>query len=106
MKSNVGGTLSNMLGRLQSLVELDLSHNQMLGSIPTEVSTLSNLEILNLSGNSLTGDIPKELCSLTNLQTLKLGGNADLVTFGGNRITLPMGEGNTISISDVCQSLQ
>ena len=105
VNSNVSGTLSNLLGRLQSLVELDFSHNQFLGSIPTEISTLSNLEILNLSSNRLTGDIPKELCALTNLQTLKLSGNADLVTFGGNEIELPIGEGNIISISDLCQGV-
>ena len=105
VNSNVSGTLSNLLGRLQSLVELDFSHNQFLGSIPTEISTLSNLEILDLSSNRLTGDIPKELCALTNLQTLKLTGNADLVTFGGNEIELPMGEGNIISISDLCQGV-
>ena len=62
-----------------------------------------NLQILVLSSNRLTGDIPKELCALTNLQTLKLGGNTDLVTIGGNEIKLPIGEGNVISISDLCQ---
>ena len=41
--------------------ELDLSSNQLTGSIPPEIRNLTNLTYLNLSSNQLTGSIPPEI---------------------------------------------
>ena len=47
---------------LGSLVTCNyLSHNQLTGSIPTELASLSNLERLQLSDNQLTGCTPEGL---------------------------------------------
>ena len=54
---------------------LDLSGNELTGSIPTELEYLDNLEALDLSDNQLTGSIPTELGSLINLRQLYLFGN-------------------------------
>ena len=54
---------------------LDLSDNQLNGSIPAELGNLSNLENLYLHDNWLGGSIPAELGNLSNLWYLRLNGN-------------------------------
>ena len=44
--------------------ELDLSYNQLTGSIPSEIGNLTNLTNLYLNNNQLTGEIPESLCDL------------------------------------------
>ena len=44
---------------------LDLSNNQLTGSIPPEIGNLTNLEYLYLYNNQLTGVIPESICNLT-----------------------------------------
>ena len=67
------------LGSLANLQVLNLSQNNIRGSIPVELGNLANLQVLNLSGTVVTGPIPVELGDLANLQVLNLGG-AYLVT--------------------------
>ena len=55
--------------------ELDLSSNQLTGSIPPEIRNLTNLTYLNLSSNQLTGSIPSKIGNLTNLTSLWLFNN-------------------------------
>ena len=54
--------------------QLDLSRNQLDGSIPASLGDLTNLEILYLWGNELTGSIP-DLSHLTSLLQLNLSRN-------------------------------
>ena len=42
---------------------LDLSDNQLTGSIPPEIGDLTNLISLDLGENQLTGIIPDEFCN-------------------------------------------
>lgn len=41
-----------------SLEYIDLSHNNLSGSIPKSMEALSHLKFLNLSVNKLSGEIP------------------------------------------------
>ena len=59
-------------GRVTSL---DLSDNQLTGTIPEALGQLNNLQVLDLSGNQLTGTIPEALGHLENLEHLSLVGN-------------------------------
>ena len=56
-------------------IEVNLSSNELTGSIPSEIGILTNLTSLNLSGNELTGSIPPEIGNLTNLTYLNLSYN-------------------------------
>jgi Leucine-rich repeat (LRR) protein len=52
---------------LPNLDSLDLSSNNLQGSIPLEIGTLSKLTYLDLSCNNLTGELPLSLANLTQL---------------------------------------
>ena len=69
------GTIPSELGSLSNLQGLSLWGNRLTGGIPTELGSLANLTGLFLAGNELTGEIPPELGGLSNLQQLYLLGN-------------------------------
>ena len=73
--NELNGTIPSELGHLAYLEGLYLSENQLSGSIPSAISVLSNLIELNLWSNELTGPIPPELGRLANLEMLHLGKN-------------------------------
>ena len=54
---------------------MELSGNDLTGSIPPELGGLASLESLSLGGNDLTGSIPPELGGLVSLESLRIGGN-------------------------------
>ena len=73
--NNLSGTIPSSLGGLSSLVTLDLSRNQLMGAIPPELANLSSLVSLALFRNQLTGEIPSELGRLNNLASLIIADN-------------------------------
>jgi Leucine-rich repeat (LRR) protein len=70
--NNLTGSLQAEIRHLQKLRTLDLSDNDFT-DVPAEIGQLNNLEVLNLSNNPLTG-LPYELGNLSNLTTLDLRG--------------------------------
>ncbi|PWA46658.1 leucine-rich repeat protein [Artemisia annua] len=54
---------------------LDLSSNNLVGHIPSELTTLIKLQSLNLSGNHLTGRIPEKIGALKELESFDLSLN-------------------------------
>lgn len=71
--NNIEGSLQAEIRHLQNLKVLNLSNNKFSG-VPAEVGQLSKLEILNLSNNKITG-LPYELGNLSNIKMLDLTGN-------------------------------
>ncbi|CAL4896636.1 unnamed protein product [Urochloa decumbens] len=71
-KFNGGAVPTTMI---DSLVELVLSGNQLIGSIPSGLFRYENLTLLDLSQNNLTGTIPNGFNNLTKLETLLLSEN-------------------------------
>ena len=66
------GVITDTDGRVTSL---NLSYNQLSGSIPPELGSLANLQWLYLNGNQLSGSIPPELGNLSKLQEIWLSDN-------------------------------
>lgn len=71
--NDLTGSIPAEIHDLTNLVELNLSNNRMTG-IPAEVGQLRNLKILNYANNNITG-LPNELGNLTQLEVLDLSGN-------------------------------
>ncbi|KAG6653333.1 hypothetical protein CIPAW_05G069200 [Carya illinoinensis] len=60
---------------LLMMTAIDLSSNQLTGSIPSEIGELSHLLFLNLSNNSLTGSISISFRNLRSMESLDLSHN-------------------------------
>ena len=73
--NNLQGSIPPALRTLPLLQTLDLASNGLTGMIPPEIGDLGNLASLNLYGNRLSGAIPAELADLSSLQFLNLGNN-------------------------------
>jgi uncharacterized repeat protein (TIGR01451 family) len=85
------GTIPTELGNLVNLTELNLGGNQLTGTIPTELGNLVALTQLKLSNNQLTGSIPTVLGNLVNLTALGLDNNqltGSIPTELGNLVAL------------------
>jgi len=71
------GVLPPELGNLTAIERLDLSNNELSGSIPSSLSGnfLTKLKYLDLSANSFTGSIPAQIGSISTLEKLNLSNN-------------------------------
>ena len=78
--NNLKGKLSaslveDLVNTIGYLRDLDLSINDISGSIPPQIGNLSNLTNLNLGSNELTGTVPDELGKLSKLENLNISDN-------------------------------
>jgi len=73
--NNLTGSISVELGKVSQLEYLRLESNHLDGNIPVELGNLSLLKTLHLAGNQLTGNIPTELSNLSELTELFLNVN-------------------------------
>lgn len=74
-QNELNGTIPSGLGTLTNLKELYLDDNDLRGKIPSELANLSYLIVLYLNDNRLSGEIPSELGKLSNLLGLYLNDN-------------------------------
>ncbi|KAI3412424.1 Protein kinase domain-containing protein, partial [Psidium guajava] len=73
--NNLSGSLPVEASRMPSLKNLILAFNQFNGSIPLEYGDFPRLQLLDLSFNELTGTIPSSLGKLSSLLWLMLANN-------------------------------
>ena len=73
--NNLAGTIPAQVADLQNLQQLNLGNNSITGQIPTALGGMSNLKGIFLYGNRLSGQIPPQLGSLTQLEDIVLAGN-------------------------------
>ncbi|KAL4271336.1 hypothetical protein GQ457_13G030240 [Hibiscus cannabinus] len=99
------GMLPNYLGNLNSLRELDVSHNQFSGNL-TPLSNLTSLRFLSLSRNHF--EIPASLAPLANLPNLKVlyGDENKMVMEPSFYSSLPKFQLRFISLSNCITSQQ
>ncbi|KAG8502882.1 hypothetical protein CXB51_000608 [Gossypium anomalum] len=70
-----GQGIQKDVGELSSLRGLNLSHNNLVGHIPTSLRNMTRLEWLDLSSNKLSGQIPTGLLDLTFLSFFNVSYN-------------------------------
>ena len=74
--NNLSGTIPPRFFSLSSLsISLDFSRNKLTGSLPIEVGKLKILEILYVYENTLEGEIPSTFGNCIRLEQLGMGGN-------------------------------
>ncbi|KAJ1391053.1 Leucine-rich repeat [Sesbania bispinosa] len=69
------GTEREYIKILKFVVNMDLSENNLVGSIPNEITWLNGLHGLNLSNNHLKGEIPKMIGDMKSLESLDMSHN-------------------------------
>ncbi|TYH46803.1 hypothetical protein ES332_D11G364800v1, partial [Gossypium tomentosum] len=70
--NNFDGRIPHKICDLLNILILDLTHNNISGTIPKCFGFVTNMD---LSTNTLTAEIPKEIGRLVELQSLNLSGN-------------------------------
>lgn len=74
--NQIHGTIpSNISKVLSKLTTLDLSSNNLSGEIPENMASCTFLNVLNLENNQLTGQIPLELGFLGRIKTFRVANN-------------------------------
>ena len=73
--NNLTGTLPPEIGEFVDMKRVDLSDNGLSDAIPAAVGDLEHLESLDLSNNGFTGLIARSIGSLDSLRDLDLSGN-------------------------------
>ena len=73
--NQLNGSIPSELGNLPNLLVLRLDGNQLIGSIPAEIASNSSIWDLELNNNLLSGSIPAELGAMSNLEYLDLSDN-------------------------------
>lgn len=73
--NNLQGHIPREIVMINSLSNLNLSHNNLSGSIPVEIGRSLRLESLDLSSNQLSGSIPLNMEKLNSLRALNLSNN-------------------------------
>ncbi|CAI8593290.1 unnamed protein product [Vicia faba] len=72
---NLLGTLPRELTGLHYLQTIDLSRNYLNGTIPKEWGSMMNIRKIALPENRLSGSIPAEIANISTLQILELWNN-------------------------------
>jgi len=75
--NELSGTIPGTIANIHSLQQLSLAHNHLSGPIPAVLQNLTSLSKLDLSFNNLQGEVPKEGV-FKNLENFSFSGNNGL----------------------------
>ncbi|WP_298116107.1 Two component regulator three Y domain protein [Flavobacterium sp.] len=70
--NNLSGTLPVVISDLVNLKSLILFQNSIIGELPKSIGNMKSLEVLNVSFNKLSGSLFAEVCNATSLKTVEL----------------------------------
>lgn len=70
--NRITGTIPTQLASASSLTNLEVTMNHLSGSVPTQLALMSGLKRLAIAANHLKGTIPSQLGQLTALEELSL----------------------------------
>ncbi|QHO17991.1 Receptor-like protein [Arachis hypogaea] len=74
-ENNLVGSIPNGITLLNGLHSLNLSNNHLIGKIPNMIGDMRSLESFDVSSNQLAGTIPSSMSALTSLSHLNLSHN-------------------------------
>ncbi|KAK7343687.1 hypothetical protein VNO77_12625 [Canavalia gladiata] len=115
VKEVMKGTELDYIKILKLVVNMDLSENNLVGSIPNEITWLTGLHGLNLANNNLKGEIPKKIGDMKSLESLDVSHNLlsgtipnsmsaltslSHLNLSHNNLSGPIPEGNQLSTLD------
>lgn len=90
MKHNaLTGPLPAEVFELPYLVQLSLDHNQLDGTISSNIGNLKQLQILELDDNFMTGALPQSLYSISALKAIDLNNNTFVGGISSDIASLP-----------------
>ena len=70
--NNLVGTIPNSIQELKYLESFNVFKNKLKGQFPSELFRIQSLKNINLSFNSFTGNLPESISIATNLVTLEV----------------------------------
>ncbi|KAL2334698.1 hypothetical protein Fmac_015911 [Flemingia macrophylla] len=73
--NNLSGTIPREITDLDGLIYLNLSHNQLSGEIPPSIGNMRLLESIDISRNQISGEIPSTISNLSFLSRLDMSHN-------------------------------
>ncbi|XP_057863074.2 receptor-like protein EIX2 [Cryptomeria japonica] len=73
--NNLDGSISSFLGNFSSLKRINLDRNNLEGTIPSSLGSCLSLKYMYLSYNRLSGPIPQSLSQIPTLRMLALDHN-------------------------------
>lgn len=71
-ENNLSGSIPSAIEKLNKLQEINLNYNKLTGEIPSSIGKLTELQYVNLSNNRLTGHIPSEIKNLKSLESFDI----------------------------------
>ncbi|XP_012487774.2 receptor-like protein EIX2 [Gossypium raimondii] len=74
--NQIKGSLPEIITRFSSLKELCPDDNKLDGALPDNVGNLSSLAVLNLARNKLTGSLPQSIGLMSGLKVLDVSSNS------------------------------
>ncbi|KAE8696647.1 leucine-rich repeat receptor-like protein kinase [Hibiscus syriacus] len=75
-RNDLEGTIPAEMGLFANMRYLNLSSNKLQSRIPPELGLFPNLTVLDLRDNTLSGDVPGDICESGSLVILQLDGNS------------------------------
>ncbi|KAL5542876.1 hypothetical protein UlMin_010586 [Ulmus minor] len=74
--NNIGGTIPAEMGLFSNLTYLNFSWNNLHTRIPPELGLFKNLKVLDLRSSGFYGSVPGDICDSGSLDILQLDGNS------------------------------
>ncbi|MED6130564.1 hypothetical protein PIB30_002158 [Stylosanthes scabra] len=74
-ENNLVGSIPKGITLLHGLHSLNLSNNHLIGELPNMIGDMKSLECFDVSSNQFSGTIPSSMSSLTSLSQLNLSHN-------------------------------
>ncbi|KAF3441241.1 hypothetical protein FNV43_RR15154 [Rhamnella rubrinervis] len=74
-RNQLSGTIPNCWSNFKNLIVLNLANNKLSGKIPTSIGSLTQIEVFHLGNNNFNGELPITLKNCSKLVVIDVGHN-------------------------------